>query len=40
MESIVLNSWKEVIEHIDNGWQPQPVILNIVQHGNYYPTCF
>ena len=39
MESIVLNSWKEVTEYIDNGfWQPTPSYFeHIVQHGNYYP---
>ena len=39
METIKLNSWKEVTEYIDNGfWQPTPSYFeHIVQHGNYYP---
>lgn len=40
MESIVLNTWKEVTEYIDNGfWQPTPSYFeHIVQHNTYYPN--
>ena len=39
METIKLNSWKEVTEYIDDGfWKPAPSYFeHIVQHGNYYP---
>jgi len=40
METIKLNSWKEVTEYIDNGfWQPTPSYFeHIVQHNTYYPN--
>ncbi len=40
MESIKLNSWKEVTEYIDDGfWQPTPSYFeHIVQHNSYYPN--
>ena len=40
METINLNSWKEVNNYIDNGfWQPTPSYFeHIVQHNSYYPN--
>ena len=39
IDTITLNTWKEVREYIDNGFLtiPASYFEHIVQHGNYYP---
>lgn len=40
IDTIKLDTWKEVTEYIDNGfWQPTPSYFeHIVQHNSYYPN--